>query len=262
MNWNRDVLRIAGERIDYLAIHHYYGRAEMKGDALNLMARPLHYERFYKQVAGLIRELTPNRQIKLAINEWGLDLPEQRQYSMESALYAARLMNVFERSGDLVTMSAVSDLVNGWPGGIIQASRHGVFVSPVYLVNELYNNHLGNKRLGVEVESPTFESSNEGKAVNSLDVVVSRSADMKKIFVKAVNTDWARPLRASVRLQGVDVAEHAEMDTLSANSISASNSFSTPDAVRIKRSRIKAGNSFVVEFPKHSVSVVTLDARK
>ena len=28
MNWNRTVLRAAGENIDYLAIHHYYGRHE------------------------------------------------------------------------------------------------------------------------------------------------------------------------------------------------------------------------------------------
>ena len=60
--------------------------------------------------------------IGLAINEWGLDLPETRQHSMEAALYGARLMNVFERSSPLVAMTAESDLVNGWPGGIIQAS--------------------------------------------------------------------------------------------------------------------------------------------
>jgi len=41
MNWNRTVLREAGRNIDYLAIHHYYGRREMRGDRLNLMARPL-----------------------------------------------------------------------------------------------------------------------------------------------------------------------------------------------------------------------------
>ena len=58
---------------------------------------------------------------------------------MESALYGARLMNVFERSSPLVAMSAVSDLVNGWPGGIIQASRHGLFVSPLYHVNQMYS---------------------------------------------------------------------------------------------------------------------------
>ena len=32
MNWNRTVLARAGADIDYLAIHHYYGRREMEGD--------------------------------------------------------------------------------------------------------------------------------------------------------------------------------------------------------------------------------------
>ncbi|HEX5889823.1 MAG TPA: hypothetical protein VFY61_14035, partial [Pyrinomonadaceae bacterium] len=56
MNWNRTVLREAGRNIDYLAIHHYYGRREMRGDPLNLMARPLFFERFYENVEQLIDE--------------------------------------------------------------------------------------------------------------------------------------------------------------------------------------------------------------
>src|SRR5262249_10699322 len=102
MDWNRTVLRRAGPQIDQLAIHHYYGLREIQGDALNLMARPLFYERFYPQVAALVREAAPGRDIKLVINEWNTSLPVARQHSIESALYAARLMNVFERSGGLV----------------------------------------------------------------------------------------------------------------------------------------------------------------
>jgi hypothetical protein len=45
---------------------------------------------------------------------------------MDAAVYGGRLMNVFERTNDLIAMTAVSDLVNDWPGGIIQANRHGV----------------------------------------------------------------------------------------------------------------------------------------
>src|SRR5829696_5362023 len=132
MGWNRTVLSLAGGGIDFLAIHHYYGTSEMHGDPLNLMARPLFYENFYKEVRKLIEQLVPGRAIKLAINEWNASLPESRQHSMEAALYGARLMNVFERASN-VEMSAVSDLVNGWPGGIIQASRHNVFMTPTGL---------------------------------------------------------------------------------------------------------------------------------
>jgi alpha-N-arabinofuranosidase len=98
MSWDRTVLRIAGANLDYLAIHHYYGTAEMGDDARNLMAHPLQYEAFYAKVEQSIHELAPGRDIRLNINEWNSSLPLPRQHSMESALYAARLMNIFERN--------------------------------------------------------------------------------------------------------------------------------------------------------------------
>ncbi|HYY57319.1 MAG TPA: alpha-L-arabinofuranosidase C-terminal domain-containing protein [Pyrinomonadaceae bacterium] len=261
MSWNRTVLGLAGARMDYLAIHHYYGRNEMKGDALNLMARPLFYERFYKEVAQLIGELAPGRRIRLAINEWGLDLPQPRQYSMESALYGARLMNVFERSGDLVEMSAVSDMVNGWPGGIIQASRHGVFVTPTYWANALYSNHPGTSRLATRVESPAFDTTLEGKAVPYLDAVSSRSTDGKRIYIKMVNTNQTASLKTTISLKGADVASQADLETLTGETLTAANSFATPEAVSVRRRTVSAGPSFAVELPKHSVSVVTLQVK-
>ncbi len=258
MRWNRTVLRLAGERMDYLAIHHYYGTGEMHHDPLNLMARPLFYERFYKQVGQLMREVVPGHQIRLNINEWNTSLPLPSEHSMESALYGARLMNVFERSGEMVGMSAVSDLVNGWPGGIIQASRHGLFVTPTYLVIQLYNNHLGTRRLNAEVEGPTFDTTREGKGVPVLDVVSSRSADGRQIYIKAVNTDRERPVRTTISLAGAEVGASADVETITAPTLTTANSFATPDAVSIMRSQARAGRDLVVELPAHSVSVITL----
>ena len=258
MDWNRTVLGTAGSQIDYLAIHHYYGAAETGGDSSNLMAHPLSYERFYKQVAEVIRELVPGRTIRLAINEWNTALPLPRQHSMESALYAARLMNVFERS-DIVAMSAVSDMVNGWSGGVIQASRDAVFVTPTYLVNELYNRRLGAARLAARVSSPTFDTSKEGKGVPYLDVVVSHSADSQHVFVKAVNTHAQRSLQTTVHVGGAPVASSAVMETINGHSMSEANSFATPNAISTHVRRIKTGSEFVVVFPEHSISVITLE---
>ncbi|HUE83744.1 MAG TPA: alpha-L-arabinofuranosidase C-terminal domain-containing protein [Pyrinomonadaceae bacterium] len=261
MEWNRTVLRTSGRNIDYLAIHHYYGRREMAGDPLNLMARPLFLERFYGQVKQMLEELVPGRVIKLAINEWGLDLPVERQYSMESALYGARLMNVFERTGDLVEQSAVSDLVNGWPGGIIQVGRHGLFVSPLYLVNELYNSQRGAERLAAIVSGPLFDSSKEGKNVPYLDAVASRSSDGKRIFIKAVNTNPTNDLTTSVELHGVDPGAQAELRIVTAQSLKDANDFLRPNAVFTTTRKIPAGPNFNVTLPKHSVAVITLEVR-
>ncbi len=167
-------------------------------------------------------------------------------------------MNVFERRSDVVAMSAVSDLVNGWPGGIIQASRHGLFVTPTYLVNQLYATHLGAERLAAKIDGPTFSSTREGKHVPLVDIVASRSADGRKIFLKAVNTDMQRPLTARIRVRGARVSPSAVVERVVANSLTAANGFATPDAVKLTRRSIEAGATFSLELPRHSVSVLTL----
>jgi len=235
MKWNRTVLRTAGENIDYLAIHHYYGRHEAGNDLSKLFARPLYFERFYQNMAQLLRELKLDGRVKLAINEWGLDLPMDRQYSIESAIYGARLMNVFERSGALVEMSAVSDLVNGWPGGIIQASRHDVFVTPIYLVNQLYSTHRGDVRLSTTVNTP------------DVDATASRTGNT--VFIKAVNTNLTSSFVTTIALEGVAPATRAEIQTISGR------------AATVESKSIPAGRRFTATLPKQSVSVITITVR-
>ncbi len=258
MAWNRTVLGRAGAQIDYLAIHHYYGLRESKGEFANLMARPLHYERFYREVGRLIRELAPGRDIRLIINEWNTSLPVPRQHSMESALYGARLMNVFERSGDLVEMTAVSDLVNGWSGGVIQASRHDVFVTPTYHVIRLYNETLGRERLAATVTSPTFDSSIEGKGIPVLDIVATRSGDGRTLFVRAVNTSRDRALKTTITVNGAAVGAGGTVQTVTGESLEAANSFRTPQAVTVRQRPVGGGAPLTIDLPPHSVSVLTL----
>jgi alpha-L-arabinofuranosidase len=260
LDWDRTVLQIAGKKIDYLAIHHYYGTEEMKGDVSNLMAHPLHYADFYKQVAALIHEAVPDHEIKLAINEWNTSLPLPEQHSMESALYAARLLDVLERSNE-VAMSAVSDMVNGWSGGVIQASRHGVFVTPTYLVNELYAEHLGGVRVAALVQSPTFSSTQVGNSVPFLDVAASRSADGRQLFIKAVNTDRKHPLSTSIEIVGVKIGPSGTLETVSGAGADGVNSFRTPRAVFVSKASFKASTSFLVGLPEASVSVITVDLK-
>jgi alpha-N-arabinofuranosidase len=155
-------------------------------------------------------------------------------------------------------MSAVSDLVNGWPGGIIQAGRHGLFVSPIYHVNRLYAEHRGDERLAVSVSGPTFDTSREGKGVPALDVTASRAAGGRRIFIKAVNTDRHSALAATVNVNGAVPSPRAEMSVVTAATLAESNDFSRPEAVTVRRQPVRAGRRFTVTLPKHSVAVITL----
>ena len=200
----------------------------------------------------------PGADIKLVVNEWNSVLPMPRQHSMESALYAARLMNVFERSGDVVAMTAVSDLVNGWPGGIIQAGRHGVYVTPTYRVVQLYNQHLGADRLETAVVSPTFDVPDGPSGVPWVDVTASRSSDGRRCVIKAVNTNLDAPARLRITIAGWATPPRATQQTLAAATPGAANTFATPDAVAVTSTAIAAGPQFTIDLPRASVAVVTL----
>ena len=107
-------------------------------------------------------------------------------------------MNVFERSGEIVEMSAVSDLVNGWPGGIIQVGRYGVNVSPIYLVNQLTTNIVGTivwlQPLMVQ------HSTRQGRPKRSIsDVVVNRGGSR---ISKAVNTHRTAAITTTINVNG------------------------------------------------------------
>jgi alpha-L-arabinofuranosidase len=155
-------------------------------------------------------------------------------------------------------MSAVSDMVNGWPGGIIQAGRTAVFVSPLYHANAMYASHLGADRLQTRVEGPTFDTSREGKSIPTLDVVASRSADGKSIYIKLVNTDMSRTLATRFEIAGANVTSEAEHEILAAPNQAARNGFLTPDAISVRTAKFTGGRNFTLSLPARSVSVLTL----
>jgi alpha-L-arabinofuranosidase len=73
-----------------------------------------------------------------------------------------------------------------------------------------------------------------------------------------VNTNRTSALLTTITIQGVIPAARAELKTITAPSVNVANDFSRPDAVFIQKSTLPSGRSFVVTFPKHSVSVIVL----
>ena len=260
ISWNRTLLRAVGRDVDYLAIHHYFGFDSAQRDARVLMARPLYYERLYREVDSLARAEVPRHTIRLAINEYGLAIGEARQHGMDAALYGARMMLVFERASPIVAMSAVSDMVNGWPGGIIQAGRQGEFVTPLYHANRMFAGHPGKERLRASLESPSFGAGVVAdSSAPAIDAVASRSADGKQIYVKLVNTDPARAIDLRVEIRGAAVTPDAEWELLAGVTPTARNSFSTPNAIVPRVLSLKAAAELTVRLPASSVSVLTFD---
>jgi len=264
MEWNRTVLREIGDEIDMISIHHYYGQDDSPAGRANLMSKPLWFEKFYGRVGDLIQELQPDRKITLAINEWATTLPLPRQNTMQAALYGARLMNAFERKGDLVEMSAISDLINGWPGGLIQASRRRLFTTPNYAVISAYNAHRGDWRLEAEMEVNVLHQPTDpelGEDIPALDVVASISEDGREIQLKVVNTSMDTDIPTEIKIEGLrgSIASEAQIVTIRGATLEAANSFRAPDAITARQRTVAStGDRFSFLFEKHSVNVIVL----
>jgi alpha-L-arabinofuranosidase len=76
-----------------------------------------------------------------------------------------------------------------------------------------------------------------------------------------VNTSPTSALATTVTVEGAMPTGQAEIETVTAASLTASNDFLRPDAVLIGKTAERAGRTFVVTLPKHSVSVISLAVR-
>jgi alpha-L-arabinofuranosidase len=122
-----------------------------------------------------------------------------------------------------------------------------VFVTPIYLVNQLYNTHRGEVRLGTTVNSPTFNTSREGANIPYLDATASRSGNT--IFIKAVNTNPTNSLTTTIALRGLRPIGRADLKMIS------------DPASSIQTRSIPSGNQFTVTLPKKSVSIISFKIR-
>lgn len=256
--WNSAVLRMAGPYIDFLAVHDYASASEVKDKAnprAEMMARPAAYQAEYRHTADLIAKLAPGRQIKQIVNEWNLFFGAQTIESMEGAVYASRMMNGFERDGDVLEATAISDMLNGWVGGVIQATRDRIYGTGQYYAIEMYNGRFGTERVHSEVQSPAL-----APGIDAIDAIATRSQDRSRLFVKLSNAQL-RPENVNFVVKGFAHRDVVEATVLAAAEPGARNTFSHPHAIQPAESKLQCGDSCTINLPADSVAVLTFTAR-
>ena len=259
-DWNRTVARIAGPEIQYLAIHDYTSLAQNAKEPdprAAMMARAGEFEAHYRRIGEVIKEAAPDREIKLIVNEWNLFYDADTIQSMEGAVYAARLMNGFERDGDIVEAHCISDLLNGWVGGVIQASRDRVYGTAQYYALKMYREVLGSDRLASITQSPELK---HGTA--TVDAVATRSADGARLFITLSNADAVHSVRTKLIVSGFVADGRAEAILLYADNPKTRNSFSQPHAVMPRTIGLRCKESCIIDLPPDTVAAVTIHRAK
>lgn len=254
--WNSTVLRIAGSHIKFLAVHDYTSRAQNSKEPnprSTMMARAGEFERNYLHMGDLVRQYAAGQDIHLIVNEWNLFYDAETIQSMDGAVYAARAMNGFERDGDIVAANCISDLLNGWVGGVIQASRDRVYGTAQYYALQLWSDHLGTERLHTDVISPNLRAA----AANTVDAIATIDREHNALYVKLSNADL-RPLQTTVSVHGFRHGGTVQVQMLQSANVHARNTFASPAMVHPVSRTMHCAQECTFQLPADSIAVLTL----
>ncbi len=286
LDWNAQVLREAGDLLDWVSIHGYWSRASDEGafekGYENLVARAFEPEERIVAVKHILGALGYLGKLRIAFDEWNLrgwchpnfmtfgaadhSLMDKNDinsnYNMADAVFTACFLNSCLRHCDVVGMANFSPAVN--TVGAIYTHEDGIVLRPTYHVFDLFTNHSYEEILHSALASPSFEAQAEhggSTSVRHLDAVVTRDPTTGNVGISLVNLHGENSIECRIRGLGLAAFSGATARTVNGASADAYNDIDQPDAVAIVESQLElpeVGN-FVFECPPHSVTVLNLN---
>jgi alpha-N-arabinofuranosidase len=237
-----EVLRRAGNLLDYVCPHHY--------DIANLAAA----EKDLAAIRAMIRQNAPGRDIKVGVTEWnttGGDWGPRRArlWTLENALACSRYHNLLHRHADLVEIANRSNLTNSFCSGCIQTDNHRLYKTPVYYAQQLYATLAGVRPL--RLESPAA----------ALDLSATLSAGGDTVTLFAVNPGLEEITRSldfsAFGAEGQTVAVWTVADRDRAGEPDMANSFADPERVTAVQTSLQVpAAKFTFRFPALSLTVL------
>ncbi len=289
-NWDETVARVAGRQASLLSIHYYYGLGYLSPYYAehpveyykSVVAAPIHVEDLLRrELAQIDRAAPEGRKLQIALDEWGESNFGKRppgepegfslvrfvsgmvrqgleiNQPLEDALFAGRMLHVFMRAGDRVSIACRTHLVNSM--GAIRTSSTEAFLTAPGAAMQLYTRHSGSKLVKLDSQSPTFDVPQNGwKNIPTLDATATVSEDGRKLFVHFLNLDEARPMRVRIRIGGASVQPRGELYQLAAEDFLARNQFGVPLVSVQHRAITGASGDFAQLLPPHSASTLEL----
>ena len=294
--WNRAVLDIAGEHIDYLTLHLYHG---FHGNGFR--EEPRDREEAYRAIVSYpeatraavgraideIRSRPSCSRVKLAITEYNTmyypntirkGLPNE--HTLEAAVANAANLNEMIRNCDMIDIGSFSDLVNGWLGGCIRVGDYYadqyrgkvagwsgkgdlVYGTPTYHVLRLYANrgvaHVVKHDLTCgSFDAPTHNSGLRLEGLPDIDVVCCTDGAGTALTAFVVNRSLA-DVEADIEVAGAATTDQATVWEITGDHIDVVNDVFRPDAVRCEERRIEpTDGSLRLRLKGHSVYAIEL----
>ncbi|GBC70650.1 Intracellular exo-alpha-(1-_5)-L-arabinofuranosidase [Candidatus Calditenuaceae archaeon HR02] len=260
--WNIDMIKIAGNYIDYLSVHTYVFCPKKHED---LIAAALQIERnltsIYKTVEATCRKFGVKR-IRLAFDEWNVWYkeavpPMHVQFtSMRDAVFTGLVLIKLQKISRMVPIACFAQTVNVLPL-ISTGDDERMVLSPQYYVYELFAPNVGRQVAWTGVVGPTLYSEEAEENVQAVDAVAS--CDGNKMYVHIVNGSQDEAVDCSIRVAGFDF-KSVKHRYLAGSTPDDRNTFEEPGKVVPRDSeKVESRNGeIILSLPACSVHLLTL----
>jgi alpha-N-arabinofuranosidase len=231
---------------------------------IETLSKALHMDELITQHSAVMDRLDSDKKVGLMVDEWGTwytGLPGfnagflHQQNSLRDALVAALHFNIFSQHTDRVKMANIAQMVNVLQAMILTRDDQMV-LTPTYHVFEMYKPFKDATHLPLAVSAPSYQYG-EYK-VPSVHATAARGKD-GKVYVALTNLDPNNPVQLRLKIAGMQ-ARAAPGQILTADAISAINTFEKPDAVKphsFSGAKVQA-DRLSVELPSKSIVVLAV----
>jgi alpha-N-arabinofuranosidase len=295
VDWNREVLPLAGAAMNQYSVHHYnpeddaqgLGAAEMNRAAM-VSAEDLagKMDRLHKQM----KEFASGGKVyPAALDEWAINLPKDPPegaaakppagvkdpktiglygsvLSLRDAVAEGAVYNLMQRKPEDYGLSTRT-IVYAYMLGVIGIGRDHAVATPPALSIELFATRERCQSLETSVQGPTFDVAAKGgylgaKNANLLDISARLHPDGKTVAIFVVNRDIEKEIAATVQVSGQLVGKSAELAILANENMLEWNTFAEPERVKINHLQVPVEhNEIRYTFPAHSIARLTIQLR-
>ncbi len=277
VNWTRRVMEECSRTsplvvpIWGMSIHYYCGTAgkplEFTEDQwYQLMFQADRMRMVVDANRAVMDEFDPERQITLAVDEWGCwhedgtgpskgyNLFEQ-QSNMRDAVVAALTLNTFNNRCDVVAMANVAQLCNNLHS-LYLAGGENFVETPNYHVFDMFKTHQGGRQIAVRACCETLEK----EGFSPLETL-SASASEKdgKVTITLANLNMTDAQSVKLTCAGGELRGKGVCTVLRSADPHTCNTFENPTAVTPTASEITLTGDDVIDVPAASVVSIVID---
>nr|MDO8113873.1 alpha-L-arabinofuranosidase C-terminal domain-containing protein [Candidatus Sigynarchaeota archaeon] len=261
--WNRILLDIIKDHVDYLSIHLYFNDMSLLKFLLSTKPLPSTESFYYAElnsakgfdriienteadIESVYGKDNPGKCL-IAFDEWNVwprwgsifkaDAPH---YRLVDGIWAALVLNVFIRHARSVKIANFAQLVNAL--GMIITYDDRIVLTPQYIVFKMYGDNLLEHFLPIDVDcKETITSIRISKVFASetmpiIDAVATTSADRSMISVFLVNKHFSEPRTVRLARDGglpLDIIGNVSHVVMTSNDPFAFNSNDNPESITL-----------------------------